>query len=126
MKTRFDEIEALVQNGKMAKMDLPALNLYLQEIHCFSKVNPNFVYTDEVKQVADTIRHLISLKEAENSQRKNLLWTKIGVWAAIAAAVFALIAVIQNCISISNTNSTRPRLTSPPITQPTNSSPVAK
>jgi hypothetical protein len=86
-------------------MDLPALNLYLQEIHRFSKVNPHFVYTDEVKQVADTVRHLISLKEAENSQRKNLLWTKIGVTAAIAAALLALIAVVQNCISISNTNS---------------------
>lgn len=96
MKTRFDQIEALAQSGKLAELDLDALNLLLAECHRFSKVNIEFVHTDEVKQVMHTIRHQIALKEAEKNYKKlRHHWTLTPSFVVIVLTMFfAAIAAV--------------------------------
>ena len=94
----LDTIEAALRDGSLESANKATLNPYLRAFHALPK-NGSSGYQMRLEQVAQTLRHLIALADARESNRRTICWAMIAGVAGIFAAVFAGIAVVQNYVS---------------------------
>lgn len=93
-KPSIGEVEAALRVNPDS-IDLDTLKQYLDAAHDFVMSNPSDAF--RIEKCLQTLRHYIVLKESAAAHRQTICWSKWGVIAAVAAAVFAGIAVFQNC-----------------------------
>lgn len=91
----LDKIEAALQSGSLELEDKDTLNQYLRATHGINPQGQNAAFHAKHERVSQTLRHLIALADARESNRRTICWAKIGGWAALIAAVFAGIAAVD-------------------------------
>jgi hypothetical protein len=87
----FDRIEAALRDGSLESAEKHTVAEYLRATHGIEK-GQNPAFHVRLEQASQTLRHLMALADARESNHQTIFWARIGGWAAVIAAVFAGVA----------------------------------